>query len=88
MNEIDIIKEHLAAKKIAEDNTGIEVKMHSAECRAYNCSIAYGAGYEAGIKEVVDWIKENTTDIHSNEVMLTFYSKEWLTKLKSWNYEK
>jgi len=35
-----------------------------------------------GMKEVVEWIEEETTDIHSNGVMLTFYTKEWQQFLK------
>ena len=38
--------------------------------------------FKAGMKEVVEWIEEETTDIHSNGVMLTFYTKEWQQFLK------
>jgi hypothetical protein len=35
MNSKEIVKELLAAKDLAELSTGVEVKMHSQECRIY-----------------------------------------------------
>ena len=40
-------------------------------------------GKQAGIKEVVDWIKYQATDA-PNGMMYVFLGKDWLIKLKEW----
>lgn len=37
---------------------------------------------KAGRREIIDWVKNNATDTHSTEVILTFYIKDWNLFLK------
>ena len=48
------------------------------------------AGYKAGIKEVVEWIKENAREDILEDGTDNFYlgisPKEWQEQLKEWEY--
>lgn len=49
--------------------------------------VFFEEGRKAGIKEVVEWINKNATDIKCSGVMLTFLIKMWQAKLKEWEEE-
>jgi hypothetical protein len=52
---------------------------------------AYESGYregkQAGIKEVVGWIKGQATDAPNGNLYL-FLGKDWLLKLREWGIKK